>query len=59
VIPRKVTLSEHINQPYVYLNCGHVQGNNIFKWSLYSLSLSLSLSLYIYIYIINFLYPST
>lgn len=27
VIPRKVTLSEHINQPYVYLNCGHVQGN--------------------------------
>ncbi|XP_055322360.1 protein pellino [Sitodiplosis mosellana] len=28
VIPRKVTLSEHINQPYVYLNCGHVQGNH-------------------------------
>lgn len=27
VIPRKVTLGEHINQPYVYLNCGHVQGN--------------------------------
>ncbi|KAJ6637458.1 Protein pellino [Pseudolycoriella hygida] len=28
VIPRKVTLGEHINQPYVYLNCGHVQGNH-------------------------------
>lgn len=27
VIPRKVTLAEHGNQPYVYLNCGHVQGN--------------------------------
>ena len=26
VIPRKVTLSEQVNQPYVYLNCGHVQG---------------------------------
>lgn len=26
VIPRKVTLSEQINQPYVYLKCGHVQG---------------------------------
>lgn len=26
VIPRKVTLSEHLNQPYVYLRCGHVQG---------------------------------
>lgn len=26
VIPRKVTLGEHINQPYVYLKCGHVQG---------------------------------
>lgn len=26
VIPRKVTLGEHVNQPYVYLNCGHVQG---------------------------------
>lgn len=32
VIPRKVTLNEHMNQPYVYLNCGHVQGKplNIF-----------------------------
>lgn len=28
VIPRKITLSEHMNQPYVYLNCGHVQGND-------------------------------
>lgn len=26
VIPRKVALGEHVNQPYVYLNCGHVQG---------------------------------
>lgn len=26
VIPRKVSLSEQVNQPYVYLNCGHVQG---------------------------------
>lgn len=26
VIPRKVTLGDHVNQPYVYLNCGHVQG---------------------------------
>lgn len=26
VIPRKITLGEHVNQPYVYLNCGHVQG---------------------------------
>lgn len=26
VIPRKVSLSDHVNQPYVYLNCGHVQG---------------------------------
>lgn len=26
VIPRKVTMGEHINQPYVYLHCGHVQG---------------------------------
>lgn len=26
VIPRKVTLGEQINQPYVYLKCGHVQG---------------------------------
>lgn len=32
VIPRKVTLSEHINQPYVYLNCGHVQGNKYFPY---------------------------
>lgn len=31
VIPRKVTLGEHINQPYVYLNCGHVQGKKISK----------------------------
>lgn len=28
VIPRRATLSEHINQPYVYLNCGHVQGHH-------------------------------
>ncbi|XP_070494320.1 protein pellino isoform X1 [Chironomus tepperi] len=28
VIPRKVTLGEHVNQPYVYLNCGHVQGHH-------------------------------
>lgn len=26
VIPRKVTLGAPINQPYVYLKCGHVQG---------------------------------
>lgn len=26
VIPRKVTPSENQQQPYVYLNCGHVQG---------------------------------
>lgn len=26
VIPRKISLGEQINQPYVYLNCGHVQG---------------------------------
>lgn len=26
VIPRKVSLVEKMNQPYVYLNCGHVQG---------------------------------
>lgn len=26
VIPRKVTLNENQHQPYVYLNCGHVQG---------------------------------
>lgn len=26
VIPRKIALNEHMNQPYVYLNCGHVQG---------------------------------
>ncbi|XP_050297497.1 protein pellino [Anthonomus grandis grandis] len=26
VIPRKVSLSENQQQPYVYLNCGHVQG---------------------------------
>lgn len=28
VIPRKVTIGEHVNQPYVYLNCGHVQGHH-------------------------------
>ncbi|XP_062702082.1 protein pellino isoform X1 [Aedes albopictus] len=28
VIPRKVSLGEHVNQPYVYLNCGHVQGQH-------------------------------
>lgn len=27
VIPRKVNIGDQINQPYVYLNCGHVQGN--------------------------------
>lgn len=26
VIPRKVTTYESQQQPYVYLNCGHVQG---------------------------------
>ncbi|KAK9883967.1 hypothetical protein WA026_004903 [Henosepilachna vigintioctopunctata] len=26
VIPRKITPSENQQQPYVYLNCGHVQG---------------------------------
>lgn len=26
VIPRKVNISDQVNQPYVYLNCGHVQG---------------------------------
>lgn len=26
VIPRRVALGEHLNQPYVYLKCGHVQG---------------------------------
>jgi len=26
VIPRKVTGNENQQQPYVYLNCGHVQG---------------------------------
>lgn len=26
VIPRKVNIGDQINQPYVYLNCGHVQG---------------------------------
>lgn len=31
VIPRKVTLGEHVNQPYVYLNCGHVQGEFSFS----------------------------
>lgn len=34
VIPRKVTLGEHINQPYVYLNCGHVQGKSVLFSSL-------------------------
>lgn len=29
VIPRKITSSEHTNQPYVYLNCGHVQGTRV------------------------------
>ncbi|XP_055923330.1 protein pellino isoform X1 [Eupeodes corollae] len=28
VIPRKVNLGEQCNQPYVYLNCGHVQGQH-------------------------------
>ncbi|XP_058118675.1 protein pellino [Anopheles ziemanni] len=28
VIPRKVSLGDHVNQPYVYLNCGHVQGQH-------------------------------
>ncbi|KAL5282904.1 PELI1 family protein [Megaselia abdita] len=28
VIPRKVSLVEKMNQPYVYLNCGHVQGHH-------------------------------
>lgn len=28
VIPRKVTPSENNQQPYVYLNCGHVQGHH-------------------------------
>lgn len=28
VIPRKVTPSETQQQPYVYLNCGHVQGHH-------------------------------
>lgn len=28
VIPRKLsTAHQDLNQPYVYLNCGHVQGN--------------------------------
>lgn len=26
VIPRKVSLNDQVNQPYVYLKCGHVQG---------------------------------
>jgi len=26
VIPRKVNIGDQVNQPYVYLNCGHVQG---------------------------------
>lgn len=29
VIPRKIALNEHMNQPYVYLNCGHVQGKQM------------------------------
>lgn len=35
VIPRKVNLGEQCNQPYVYLNCGHVQGKFIlyFDWT--------------------------
>ncbi|GLV39590.1 Pellino [Carabus blaptoides fortunei] len=28
VIPRKVTPNENQQQPYVYLNCGHVQGHH-------------------------------
>ncbi|XP_023175977.1 protein pellino isoform X1 [Drosophila hydei] len=28
VIPRKVNISDQVNQPYVYLNCGHVQGHH-------------------------------
>lgn len=28
VIPRKVNIGDQINQPYVYLNCGHVQGKH-------------------------------
>ncbi|XP_026477976.1 protein pellino [Ctenocephalides felis] len=28
VIPRKVSAGDHVNQPYVYLNCGHVQGQH-------------------------------
>lgn len=28
VIPRKLTPSENQQQPYVYLNCGHVQGHH-------------------------------
>lgn len=26
VIPRRVTPNDNLQQPYVYLNCGHVQG---------------------------------
>lgn len=29
VIPRKATSSKRTDQPYVYLNCGHVQGNQL------------------------------
>ncbi|KAI8044797.1 hypothetical protein M5D96_000969, partial [Drosophila gunungcola] len=28
VIPRKVNIGDQVNQPYVYLNCGHVQGHH-------------------------------
>lgn len=28
VIPRKSTLDNDKQQPYVYLNCGHVQGHH-------------------------------
>lgn len=31
VIPRKVNIGDQINQPYVYLNCGHVQGEFLHK----------------------------
>lgn len=46
VIPRKVSLGEHGNQPYVYLNCGHVQGKHIV---LYNDMLSTSIKDILYI----------
>jgi hypothetical protein len=35
VIPRKVTLGDHVNQPYVYLNCGHVQGKFVHTFAVF------------------------